>query len=107
VLRTLAGSSIIAQRYVTLYERILTNLCAIIDTLPWTGHSTLLLDMNSTAPGQTRTEEGRAMAFVTENAGLQPLGGGGWELDSHAVLLVDELLAATNSLSEADVGVVQ
>lgn len=107
VLKSLAGGSAIAQRYLALYERILANLCAIIDTLPWAGPSTRALDVPPTALGVTGTytDEGGAMAFVTENAGLQPLGGGGYELDSHAVLLVDELLAATNSLGGGGVGV--
>jgi len=103
VLKALAGSSTIAQRYFALYERIIANLCAIIDTLPWTGHSTRSVDPSNTVR-QAATEEGRAMAYVTENAGLLPLAGGGWELDSHAVLLVDELLAATNSLGETGDG---
>jgi hypothetical protein len=97
VLKALAGASRKAARYVELYERIIGNLCAIIGTTPWDGHSTSSL--NVTMIDHEPHDDGeRAMAFVAENAGLAPLGDGEWELDSHAVLLVDELLAATISL---------
>lgn len=84
-LKSLAGRSETAKQYLQIYQSIVGNLCKILGTTPW----------NRFSSQQREDDDGQAMAIVAESAGLPSTGG--WELDQHALIMMDELMTATNS----------
>lgn len=88
-LQTLAGRSPSAQKYIDMYRPIVAHLCEILGTTPWNRFASHRDPM---------ADDGQTMALVAESAGLPTIGG--WEMDQHALIMMDELMTVTNSFPE-------